>query len=183
MKLIVMDMQKALLEDGIYNRDGLLENAVKLIDAARAHQIEVIYVQHDAGEGSGFSAGDEGFAIADEVAPRDGEKVFVKTVCSAFSNSDFTAYLDASDDDTLMIIGLQTDFCVDATVKDAFGRGYLVFIPEGTNSTVDNPYMTGENTCAYYFNEVWPGVVAECISMDEAMEGIKLEGKKPIGTE
>jgi Amidases related to nicotinamidase len=176
MKLIVMDMQKALLDDGLYNLNGLIENTVKIIDAARANGVEVIYVQHDEGAGTGFSAGDEGFEMADEVAPREGEKVFVKTVCSSFSNRDFTSYLEGAKDEDLMIVGLQTNFCVDATVKSAFERGYSVVIPEGTNSTFDNPYMTGETTCAYYFNEVWPGVFADCVSMDEAMEMLQNGG-------
>ena len=68
-----------------------------------------------------------------------------------------------------MIVGLQTNFCIDATVKSAFERGYHVIIPEGTNSTFDNAYMTGETTCAYYFNEGWPDVFGECVSLDEAM--------------
>ena len=173
MKLIVMDMQKALLDDELYNLNGLMENTVKIIEAARANGVEVIYVQHDAGEGTGFSVGDEGFEIAGEVAPHEGEKVFVKTVCSSFSNRDFTSYLEEAKDEDLMIIGLQTNFCVDATVKSAFERGYYVVIPEGTNSTVDNPYMTGATTCAYYFNEVWPGVFADCVSMDDAIEMIR----------
>ena len=170
MKLIVIDMQKALMDDELYNRDGLLKNVAALIDAARANGVEVIYVQHDAGPGTGFSVGDEAFEIADEVAPQAGEKVFVKTINSCFGNKDFTAYLEAAKDDTLMIVGLQTNFCIDATVKSAFERGYDVIVPEGAHSTFDNPYMTGETTCAYYFNEVWPGLFADCVSMDEAYE-------------
>ena len=170
MKLIVIDMQKALMDDELYNRDGLLKNVVSIIAAARANGVEVIYVQHDAGPGTGFSMGDEAFEIADEVAPQAGEKVFVKTINSCFGNKDFTAYLEAAKDDTLMIVGLQTNFCIDATVKSAFERGYDVIVPEGAHSTFDNPYMTGETTCAYYFNEVWPGLFADCVSMDEACE-------------
>ncbi len=169
MKLIVIDMQKALLDDELYNLCGLLENVEKLIAAARANQVEVIYVQHDAGPDTGFSVGDEGFAIADEVAPLPGEKVFVKTVSSCFANGDFAAYLEAAKDEALMLVGLQTNFCIDATVKSAFERGYDVIVPEGAHSTFDNAYMTGEITCAYYFNEVWPDLFAECVSMDEAL--------------
>ena len=169
MKLIVIDMQKALMDDELYNRDGLLKNVTALIDAARANGVEVIYVQHDAGPGTGFSVGDEAFEIADAVAPRAGEKVFVKTINSCVGNKDFTAYLEAAKDETLMIVGLQTNFCIDATVKSAFERGYDVIVPEGAHSTFDNPYMTGETTCAYYFNEVWPGLFADCVSLDEAL--------------
>ena len=173
MKLIVIDMQKALLDDELYNLNGLLNNVSKLIEAARANRVEVIYVQHDAGEGSGFSVGDEAFEIADEVAPQAGEKVFVKRASSSFTNREFAAYLEKDEGDTLLIVGLQTNFCIDATVKSAFERGYDVFIPEGTNSTFDNPYMSGKTTYEYYMNEVWPDLFADCVTLDEALEMIR----------
>ena len=169
MKLIVIDMQKALMVDELYNLEGLLENVARIIGTARRSGIEVVYVQHDAGPGTGFSVGDEAFEIAEEVAPLEGEKVFVKKINSCFGNRDFAAYLEGAKEDTLMIVGLQTDFCIDATVKSAFERGYHVILPEGTNSTFDNPYMTGETTCAYYFHEVWPDLFAECVSLEEAL--------------
>ena len=173
MKLIVIDMQKALLDDELYNLNGLLENISKLIETARENRVEVIYVQHDAGEGSGFSVGDEAFEIADEVAPQAGEKVFVKRASSSFTNREFAAYLEKEEGDTLLIVGLQTNFCIDATVKSAFERGYDVFIPEGTNSTFDNPYMSGKTTYEYYMNEVWPDLFADCVTLDEALEMIR----------
>ena len=173
MKLIVIDMQKALMDDELYDRDNLIANVAKVVETARKNGVEVIYVQHDAGPGTGFSVGDEGFEITDEVAPQAGEKTFVKTINSCFGNRDFTAYLEAAKDKALMIVGLQTNFCIDVTVKSAFERGYHVILPEGTNSTFDNPYMTGETTCAYYFNEVWPDLFAECVSLDEALELIQ----------
>ena len=177
MKLIVIDMQKALMDDELYNYPALVENVGRILTAARENGVEVIYVQHDAGPGTGFSQGDEAFEIADQVAPQAGERVFVKTINSCFGNKDFTAYLEAAKDDTLMIAGLQTNFCIDATVKSAFERGYHVIVPEGTNSTFDNDYMTGETTCAYYFREVWPGLFADCVTLDEALEMLREQNK------
>ncbi len=173
MKLIVIDMQKALLVEELYNVENLIANVKKLIETARENGIEVLFVQHDAGEGTGFSVGDEGFEIAEAVAPKPGEKVFVKTINSCFGNKDFTAYLETEKDDELMIVGLQTNYCIDATVKSAFERGYYVAVPEDAHSTFDNPYMNGETTCAYYFHEVWPGLFADCVSMDEALKMLK----------
>ena len=178
MKLIVIDMQKALMDDELYDLKSLLASIGKVLEAARENKVEVIYVQHDAGPGTGFSQGDEAFAIADEVAPREGEKVFVKTINSCFGNREFTAYLEEEKDDALMIVGLQTNFCIDATVKSAFERGYHVVVPQGTNSTFDNPYMDGKTTCAYYFNEVWPDLFAECVSLEEALEQLKGKGER-----
>ena len=175
MILLVVDMQRALTEDEeLYDAEAFMDRNIRLIDAARKNNVEVIFVQHDAGEGSGFSAGDEGYEIDPRVAPKEGEKVFVKTINSCFGNKDFKAYMEQQEDKRLMVIGLQTNYCIDATVKSAFERGFDVIVPEGTNSTFDNDYMTGETTVAYYNEDVWDGV-AELPTFDEAMEMI--EGK------
>jgi nicotinamidase-related amidase len=72
-------------------------------------------------------------------------------------------------DRRLMIIGLQTNYCIDATVKSAFERGYEVIIPEGTNSTFDNDYMNGETTVRYYNEDVWENL-ADVVPFEEALE-------------
>lgn len=176
MKLIVIDMQKALMDDELYNFRGLLENVRRLIAAARANGVEVIFVQHDAGPGTGFSAGDEAFEIADEVAPAEGEKTFVKKVNSAFGNKEFAACLEEAKDERLMIVGLQTNYCIDASIKSAFDRGYEVILPEYSNSTFDNPYMSGKTTYEYYMNDVWPDSFADIVTMEEAVA--LLEGRE-----
>ncbi len=168
MVLLVIDMQKGLVDEELYNYEAFVKRTVKLIDAARTNHVEVIYVQHDAGPGSGLSAGDDGFEIAGQVSPEPGEKVFVKTINSCFGNREFREYMERQEDKRLMIIGLQTNYCIDATVKSAFERGYEVIIPEGANSTFDNDYMTGETTVRYYNEDVWDGV-ADVVTLEEAM--------------
>lgn len=169
MILLVIDMQKGIADSELYNYETFMDRTARLIDTARKNQVEVVYVQHDAGPGSGLSAGDEDFEIADLVAPEKGEKVFIKTINSCFGNKDFTKYMEEQEDKRLMIIGLQTNYCVDATVKSAFERGYQVIIPEGANSTFDNDYMTGETTYRYYNEEIWPDCFGECVPYDEAI--------------
>ena len=169
MILLVVDMQKGIVDEELYAYDTFMERTVRLIDAARKNHVEVVYVQHDAGPGSGLTAGDSGFEIADQVRPEPGEKVFVKTINSCFGNQDFKAYMERQEDKRLMIIGLQTNYCIDATVKSAFERGYEVIIPEGSNSTFDNDYMTGETTVRYYNEDVWEEI-ADVVSMEEAVE-------------
>lgn len=78
-------------------------------------------------------------------------------------------YLEKSADKELMIVGLQTNFCIDASVKSAFERGYRVVIPEGTNSTFDNDYMDAETTYRYYNEMMWPERFAECVSLEDAI--------------
>lgn len=175
MVLLVIDVQKGITDERLYNYEGFLANTKKLIDTARANQVEVIYVQHDDGPGTGFSVGDEEFEIADQVAPVSGEKIYYKTVNSAFGNKELEAYLASQDNKDLMIVGLQTNFCIDATIKSAFDRGYHVIVPAGCNSTFDNDYMNREATYKYYNEMMWPGRFADCVPLDEAicmLEGV-----------
>ena len=173
MKLIVIDVQKALVTSELYHSNSFLNNVVKLIKLAREHDVEVIHVQHDAGEGSGFSLNDEGFDIVEQAKPLENEKVFVKTINTAFSNKEFEQYLLQSNDKELMVVGLQTEFCVDATIKSAFERGYKVIVPNGTNSTFDNDYLPAKETINYYQKWIWQGVFANCISFKEAVSLLK----------
>ena len=169
MILLVVDMQKGIVDEDLYAFDAFMDRTVRLIDAARKNNIEVIYVKHDAGPGSGLSEGDSDFEIADEVRPVPGEKIFVKTINSCFGNKEFKEYMERQEDKRLMIIGLQTNYCIDATVKSAFERGFEVIIPEGTNSTFDNDYMTGETTVRYYNEDIWEGL-ADIVTLEEAMD-------------
>ena len=169
MILLVIDMQKGLVDEELYDYENFLNRTLRLVYAARKNGTEVIFVQHDAGPGSGMSAGDEAFEIIDELRPEAGEKVFVKTINSCFGNKDFKAYLKKQEDKRLMIIGLQTNYCIDATVKSAFERGFDVIIPEGTNSTFENNYMSAETTVRYYNEDVWEEIV-DSVTIEEALE-------------
>jgi nicotinamidase-related amidase len=169
-KLIVIDIQKGITDERLYDFAGFIKNVTSIIDAAREKNIEVIFVQHDDGPGTGFSVGDMDFEIADQVAPRENEKIFIKTINSCFGNTDLADYLNKSGEKELIIVGLQTNFCIDASVKSAFERGYRVIIPEGTNSTFDNDYMDREATYKYYNEMMWPERFASCITVDEAIK-------------
>ena len=173
MKLIVIDVQKGITDERLYNFDGFIRNVTNIIDAARKNNVEVIYVQHDDGPGTGFSFGDKDFEIADQVAPKENEKIFIKTINSCFGNNDLANYLRESKEKDLMIVGLQTNFCIDASVKSAFERGYKVIIPKGTNSTFDNDFMDRETTYKYYNDMMWPERFASCISVDDAIKMIE----------
>lgn len=169
MKLLVVDIQKGITDDRLYNFDYFIKSTVKIINTARKNNIEVIYVQHDDGPGTGFSIGDVDFEIASQFFPKDGEKVYVKNINSCFGNKELASYLEETKEDTLMIVGLQTNFCIDATIKSAFERGYRVIVPKGTNSTFDNDYMDKETTYRYYNEMMWPKRFADCISVDDAI--------------
>ncbi len=169
MKLIVVDIQKGITDQRLYNFEGFIKNVTNIIDVARKNKVEVVYVQHDDGPGTGFSIGNKDFEIADQVTPMAGEKVFIKKINSFFGNKELVEYLEKNAGKELMIVGLQTNFCIDASVKSAFERGFRVIIPEGTNSTFDNDFMDAETTYRYYNEMMWPERFAECVSLEDAI--------------
>ena len=89
MKLIVIDIQKGFTDERLYDFAGFIKNVNSIIDAARKNSVEVIYVQHDDSPGTGFSIGDVDFEIADQVAPKAGEKIFVKEINSCLCEISF----------------------------------------------------------------------------------------------
>ncbi|MCI5874353.1 MAG: isochorismatase family protein [Clostridiales bacterium] len=169
MVVLVIDIQKGITDERLYDFSGFMKNTVRIIEAARNNNVEVIYVQHDDGPRTGFSVGDEAFEIAPQVMPREGEKIFVKEINSCFGNKELVRYLEERKENTLMIVGLQTNFCIDASIKSAFERGYKVIVPKGTNSTFDNDYMDKETTYKYYNDMMWPERFADCISIEDAI--------------
>ncbi len=174
MVLLVIDVQKGITDERLYAFDAFRNNVKKLIDTARMTDVEVIFVRHDDGAGSGFSIGDEDFEIYGEIAPRDGEKIFDKKVNSALNaNVGLLEYLRNKHVETLIVTGLQTDYCIDATVKSAFENGFEVLIPAGCNSTRDNDYMDAKTTYEFYNCSMWPGRYAECISVEEAVSRMR----------
>ena len=78
MKLLVIDIQKGITDSRLFNFEAFIDDTIRIIKAARDNQIEVIYFQHDDGPGTGFSIGDEDFEIAEQVIPKEGEKIFIK---------------------------------------------------------------------------------------------------------
>jgi len=170
MILLVVDTQKGIMDERLFAFEKVRDNIRQLILAARTNGVEVIFVRHDDGPGTGFSVGDEDFEIFDGFAPLEGEKIFDKKVNSAFDRSTgLLEYLNGRNEKSVMVVGLQTNFCIDATIKTGFDNGLKMIVPEYTNSTFDNEYMKKE-VCYHYYNEfIWPDRFAECISMDDAI--------------
>ena len=144
-----------------------------LIAAAREHGVEVIFVRNDDGTGAELSKGTPGFEIYEGFEPLQGEKIFDKTVNSSFKGTGLLEYLEKKNVRTVVVVGLQTDYCVDATIKCGFEHGFKMIVPEGANSTFDNAFMTGEQSYKYYNEFMWKGRYAECISGEETIEKMK----------
>lgn len=169
MILLVVDTQKGITDERLFAFEQLKENIKTLIAQARKYHVEVVYVRHDDGPGTGFSVGDDEFEIYEEFVPLAGERIFNKTVNSALHESTgLLQYLAEKKETKIMIVGLQTNFCIDATIQSGFYQGFEMIVPAYANSTFDNDYMK-KDVCYHYYNDfMWNGRYAKCVSMEEA---------------
>lgn len=170
--LLVIDAQELITTEKLYAFDSFIPNVRTLIAEARKKGVEVIYVRHDDGKGQSLSKGNTGFDIYSGFAPEAGERFFDKFVNSPFRDSGLLGYLHKKGVKRLIVTGLQTDYCIDATVKCGFEHGFEMIVPEYCNSTFDNEFMTAEQTCRYYNEFMWKNRYAKCVKMAEALDMI-----------
>ncbi|EGW41406.1 cysteine hydrolase family protein [Desulfosporosinus sp. OT] len=170
MVLLVVDTQKLITNEKLYNFHLFVSNIEKIIDTARKNNIEVIYVRHDDGPESGLTKGTNGFEIFEKFKPSNQERIFDKQVNSAFKETGLLEYLISQGEKEIIIVGLQTDYCIDATIKCGFEHGFRMIVPGNSNTTVDNKFMSAEQTYQYYNEFMWNRRYAECISLDETLK-------------
>src|SRR5450631_2618238 len=90
-----------------------------LLEKARAAQTPVIYVQHDGPAGHGLEVGTPGWQIHPIIAPQPTEPVVHKRASDSFYKTTLQQELTARGIQHLIIVGGQTEYCVDTTARRA----------------------------------------------------------------
>ncbi|TIU86018.1 MAG: isochorismatase family protein, partial [Mesorhizobium sp.] len=142
---VFIDLQEEHRKDRRYLVEGfadILANVQRLQEAARRNFVPLHHWAYivdlaaarpfhpvDENGKSAFSDRDDPLtAICHEVAPRNGEAMLVKQEASAFGKNDFGDKLKASGIEWLVIAGVWTEACIDATVRDAVALGFRVLL-------------------------------------------------------
>ena len=171
MILLVVDTQKGCFDERLYAFETVRNNIKQLITIARENNVEVVYVQHDDGPGTELDKTADNYEIYEEFAPREDEKRFEKNVNSAFHPmTGLTEYLKSKGEKDIITIGVSTDYCMDATIKSGFEKGFNMLVPSYTNSTYDNPYFDKETAYKYYNEFMWGRRYAKIITVEQAIQ-------------
>jgi nicotinamidase-related amidase len=144
--LMVIDVQQGMFADPAHPPFEGLQVVAKIADLiAQARRVgaPVVYVQHDGGQGHPLTPGAPGYPFHVELTPRDGDVVVVKNHCSAFQGTDLEGLLKARGITDLVVTGMQSDYCVDTTVRSAFERGFKVLLVQDGHTTFDQGELTG----------------------------------------
>ncbi|HET9983703.1 MAG TPA: isochorismatase family cysteine hydrolase [Longimicrobiales bacterium] len=143
--VLIMDYQQAMVSGVGGGADALLERARRVLDAARAAGVPVIYIVVGFREGypevsernvlfarvkgsSRLLLGTPGAEIAPAVAPAPGDVTVVKHRVGAFHGTDLEVILRAREIDTLVLLGIATSGVVLSTVRHAADADYRLVV-------------------------------------------------------
>lgn len=129
--LLIVDLQNDYFPGGAMELEGAeaaAGNAAAALAAFRRRGWPVLHVRHVSVRPGAtfFLPGTKGAEIHAMVAPAAGEAVIEKNYPNSFRNTDLQQRLARADVRQLVVAGMMTQMCVDATVRMATDLGYQV---------------------------------------------------------
>lgn len=159
--LLIIDVQEAMFsfpDMKLYDEEGVMERISSLLHKARSAGIPVIYIQHTEEEGE-FVKGTPTWEINSRIAPQPGDKVIEKTTPDSFHLTGLQEELERLDVTGLVICGMQTDYCVNATSRRASSLGYSSVLVKDAHSTFDDNGLSGEEIVKQHNEVLGSGIV------------------------
>lgn len=131
--LLIIDIQNDYFPGGKYPLAEPLAAAKKaylLLQCFREHSGHHVHIQHISLEldATFFIKGDRGTDIHDSVAHFEGEPIVYKHEPNAFLNTDLLEILKGWKIERVVISGMMTHMCVDATARAASDLGFKLIV-------------------------------------------------------
>lgn len=148
--LLIVDMQlmpfiwKDYGGKCLYNEMLLIENTSNLIEKARKFATPIYYILFTEGEESPRAKGEPLWQVHPQIAPQEGDREIIKYFADSFLKTELHTLLQQDGVDTIVICGVQTEFCVDTTVKSAYSHGYHVILANDCHSTYDSELLQAQ---------------------------------------
>jgi len=147
--LLIIDVQHLLCvgEYECFEIKRVIDLINGLSARARMAGIPVILIQHEE-KGSLLQQGGEGWQLAEGLETSPEDLRVRKTARDSFYQTRLLQILQQWDVERVIICGLQTDYCVNATVRQALKLGYDVVLAADAHSTVDTDNMAADDIIA-----------------------------------
>lgn len=127
--LVIIDIQNDYFEGGkfpLVGSEQAVGEAKKVLEYFRKENLPIIHIQHisDYPGATFFIPETEGVEIHKELTPLDGELVLQKQFPNSFIGTGLEESLKEKGITELVICGMMTSMCVDATTRAAKDLGY-----------------------------------------------------------
>lgn len=137
--LLVIDVQRGAFDgercEPIAQSQALIKNTEQLVSAARAAGMPIVFIQHCDDVGEVFEEGTSHWELHESLMPQFKDHVFRKYASSAFEGTALATTLKGFQARTLVLCGLQSEFCVSNTAKSALSEGFGVLVAQDGHST------------------------------------------------
>lgn len=149
--LLVIDVQNAICRGqwAAYDIDRVVDRINGVVAKARAVGAPVVLIQHEEEEGP-FQYGTEGWRLYERLATRPEDVRVRKTATDSFHGTDLHSLLRELGIAQVLVCGLQSEFCVDSTVRGALAHGYPVVLVSDAHSTLDNGVLDAAQISAHH---------------------------------
>lgn len=131
--LLVIDVQNDVVANA-YRRDEVIANIDTLVRKARAEQVPVIWVQHNA---ANMPIDSDGWQYVPELQRDESEPLVHKIYGDSFEDTILEEELAKRGVGRVVVTGAQTDACVRSTIHGAFTRGYDTILVGDAHTTED----------------------------------------------
>ncbi len=177
--LLIVDIQNDYFPGGAFplvEPERAAEAARDVLEAFRAHGEPVVHVRHvSPGADAAFMReGTEGAEIHPLVAPAGGERVVVKSAPNSFLDTGLQDALRGEGIDELVVVGMMSSMCVDATVRAAADLGFTVTVAHDGCAAPDlrfgNTHVPGESVHAAFMAAL-DGTYATVVDSEELTAG------------
>ncbi len=145
--LLLIDFQRDYFDGALPLPDGdrAARHAVALSEMADACAMPVIHIHHVAASPAAalFAPGSAGAEAILSLVPAPHHLRVEKRLPSSFHGTGLAERLDESGIKTLIVAGLMTHACIDATTRDALHRGYGIVVAGDACASRDLPSHSG----------------------------------------
>ena len=150
--LLIIDIQNDYFPGGAMELEGADAAGAKAgaaLEKFRRNGNPVIHVRHTSVRPGStfFLPGTRGAEIHSTVSPQSNETVVEKNFPNSFRNTELKAILDKHGIKNLVVAGMMTHMCVDATVRHAADLGYKITLLGDACATRAQSYA-GEQVAA-----------------------------------
>jgi nicotinamidase-related amidase len=149
--LLIIDVQNAICSGqwAAYDIDRIVDRVNRVAARVRAVGAPVVLVQHEEAEGP-LQFGSEGWQLYERLETRPEDIRLRKTATDSFHKTNLHSLLQAQGVGQVYVCGLQSEFCVDSTVRGALAHGYPVVLVSDAHSTLDNGVLTAAQISAHH---------------------------------
>jgi nicotinamidase-related amidase len=156
--VLVIDMQSGnFASNPVHKANDLLAKTKSVIQKARASRVPIVYIQNNGGKGDPDEYGSDGWKIHPSIAPMRGDISVRKETPDAFHKTNLFEKLESIGVRNLVVVGLQTEYCVDTTCRRAFSLGFNATLVEDAHSTWDTLILSAEQIIKHH-NSVLNGL-------------------------